>query len=379
MESKTRTYRAAAIGHTSRGDYGHDIDMSIADISGVELVAIADPDETGRGVAQDRTGAPRAYADYRTMLERERPDLVLICPRWCDQRTAMILACIEAGVRGIYCEKPFAASLREADALREACRAADVRLVVAHKSRENPYLQWARNQLENGELGRLEVMRAHGKCDRRAGGMDLAVLGPHVFDHMCYLAGPPLWVFGSVTQEGRAATRRDAYAGEEGVGLIAGDRISAMFGFENGVTGYYESFPGDRAGSRWFGIELHCARSILALRSLPRGEAYRYPYGLWMPGTADGTWEPFTIPEWANDSHGIPRESRVEGGWFHRECNRRHVLSLLRWIEDGVPPRDTTTIDDVIVVQEMISGIYASHLAGARLPLPLADRADPLS
>ena len=368
-------YRAVVIGHTGRGNYGHDIDLSFAEIPSVEVVAVADPDEAGRAMAQVRTGAMRSYADYRTMLDRERPDLALVCPRWSDQHQAMIAACCETGVRGVYCEKPLAPSLAEADEIRTLCQATGLRLIVAHRSRENPYMQWARDLLASGEVGRLEAVRAHGKCDHRAGGMDLAVLAPHLFDQMDYFAGSPTWVFGQVTENGRPVTRADAVAGDEGVGLVAGDRISAMYGFPNGVVGYYETYPGDRAGEHWYGIELHCTHGIIALRNLPRGEVYRYPFGLWMPPVEAGKWERVLLPEWEDQATGRPRQG---SDWGH-ESNRRHALSLIRSIEENATPRDTTTVDDVIRVHEMLSGIYWSHLTGSRIPLPLEDRGEPLA
>lgn len=367
-------YRAVAIGDTGHGNYGHDVDLSFARVPRVELVAVADPDEVGRGAAQQRTGAKRAYADYREMLERERPDLALVCPRWCDQHKAMILACIEAGVRGIYSEKPLVPSLVDADEILAKCRATGVKLVVAHCGRENTYVRWARDLVASGEIGRLEAIRAHGKCDRRHGGMDLAVLGVHLFDQMRYLAGAPTWVFAHVTQEGRPVTKADATVGAEGVGRIAGDRIAAQFGFPNGVAGYYESYPGDRSGERWYGIELHCTRGIIALRNLPRGEVYRYAYGFWMPAVDDGVWERVRLPAWDNHPDGHPRQGR---DWTH-ECHHRHVLSLIHAIEEGTEPQDATGVEEAVACHEMIAGIYASHLAGARLPLPLVDRRDPL-
>ncbi|HVA92122.1 MAG TPA: Gfo/Idh/MocA family oxidoreductase, partial [Chloroflexota bacterium] len=263
--SMTSRFRAAVIGHTGHGNYGHHIDASFAEIPAVELVAVADPDDVGRQAAQDRTGAPRSYVDYREMLEQERPNLALVCPRWCDQREAMITACVQAGVQGIYCEKPLAPTLVAADAIQAACGAAGVRLIVAHRSRENPYMQWLRALLADGALGKVEAIRAHGKCDHRAGGLDLAVLGPHLFDQMRYLVGAPLWVSAYVTQAGRPIERADATDGPEGVGSIAGDRISATFAFGDGVLGYYETYRGDRAGEHWYGFEVHCTRGIVAV------------------------------------------------------------------------------------------------------------------
>ncbi|PYJ00013.1 MAG: hypothetical protein DME25_21680 [Verrucomicrobia bacterium] len=61
--------RAAVIGHTGRGDYGHSLDTIFANRPGVELVAVADPDDAGRARAARKIAAPRQYADYRQMLE----------------------------------------------------------------------------------------------------------------------------------------------------------------------------------------------------------------------------------------------------------------------------------------------------------------------
>ena len=83
----------------------------------MDLVAVADPDPEGRAAAGERTGAQRLYADYRQMLADEDLDLVSVCPRMPDCHADMVIACAEAGVRGVFIEKPLTPSLREADAL----------------------------------------------------------------------------------------------------------------------------------------------------------------------------------------------------------------------------------------------------------------------
>lgn len=375
MRFSDKAYRAVAIGHTGHGNYGHYVDTAFSEIPSVSLVAVADPDDNGRREAQARNGTAHAYADYREMLERERPDLALVCPRWPDQHRAMITACAEAGVRGIFSEKPIAPTLADADAIREVCRRNGVRVVVAHRSGEITYMQWARDLIARDEIGRLEALKAHGKCDRRAGGMDLAVLGQHLFDEMRVLAGPASWVHAQVMLEDRPVVRSDATLGDEGVGLIAGNRISATFGFVDGVVGYYETYPGEPAGSEWFGVEAHCANGILAIRNLPKGEVYHYPHGFWLPDPKAGAWERVVLPEWANRPDGTPRTDSD----FTRESNRRIALSLLRAIDENAEPRDATTLDDAVATQEMIAGIYVSHLANSRVTLPLVDRKDPLA
>src|SRR5688572_4849467 len=74
--------KAAIIGHTGAGDYGHGIERIFAGLPGIEVVAVADPHDAGRANVKTACGAARDYADYREMLDKEKPDLVGIGPRW---------------------------------------------------------------------------------------------------------------------------------------------------------------------------------------------------------------------------------------------------------------------------------------------------------
>ena len=73
-----KTYRVAVIGRTGKGNYGHGLDVVWKELDNVEIVAVADPDEKGRAAAAKRLGAKNAYADYRTMLEKEKPQIVSV-------------------------------------------------------------------------------------------------------------------------------------------------------------------------------------------------------------------------------------------------------------------------------------------------------------
>jgi hypothetical protein len=84
--------KAAIIGHTGAGDYGHGIERVFQNMSDVSVVAAADPHEGGRVKAQAASGAAKGYADYRDMLAKEKPDLVAIGPRWATEHHAMARA-----------------------------------------------------------------------------------------------------------------------------------------------------------------------------------------------------------------------------------------------------------------------------------------------
>jgi predicted dehydrogenase len=58
---------------------------------------VADPNEAGRAKAAARSKALRQYGDYRQMLEKEKPHLVCVAPRWTDPHDAMALAALRVG------------------------------------------------------------------------------------------------------------------------------------------------------------------------------------------------------------------------------------------------------------------------------------------
>ena len=96
--AKGSMYRVAVIGRTGRGNYGHGLDVVWNDIGRAKVVAVADEDSKGRTKAAKRLNTQRAYADYRRMLEKERPQIVSVAPRWLDCHRDMVLACAERGV-----------------------------------------------------------------------------------------------------------------------------------------------------------------------------------------------------------------------------------------------------------------------------------------
>jgi predicted dehydrogenase len=364
------TYRAAIIGHTGRGNYGHGLDVAFVGLPGVEIVAVADPDEQGRHRVQAVTGAPRAYADYREMLERERPDLVAVAPRWLDQREAMVVACAQAGVQAIYCEKPFARSLDEADRMLAACDARGVKIAVAHQNRARPAVWLAKELIVKRTIGRLRMIRTFGKQDRRGGGQDLLVLGTHMLDLMRFFAGEARWCHARVVAWGRDATAADVRPADEEGGLIAGDDIVAQYGFDHGITGTYESTRSDDGGgSPYLHTELCGTSGILVFWNDAGAPVFYLPRPFALP---DRTYEwevlhPAPLPEPASTPPGASAQ---------HAANQVLVRDLLAAVEQGRQP--ISSGHDARAALEMILAVYESHRRGTRVCLPLAERTHPL-
>src|SRR5262245_44811827 len=223
-------YRVAVIGRTGKGNYGHSLDTVWLKCDKAEIVAVADENETGRAAAAKRLNAKTAYADYKQMLEKEKPQIVSVADRWPDCHRDMVIACAEHGA-SIFLEKPVAQTLQQADEMVAACEKHHVKCAVAHQTRYSPRVKVAKDLIGGGKIGEVMELRGHGKEDARGGGQDMMVLGTHTFDLMRYLAGDAKWCFARIQQGGKKAVSGDVRQGAEQIGPILGDHITATYGF----------------------------------------------------------------------------------------------------------------------------------------------------
>ncbi|MFH1568321.1 MAG: Gfo/Idh/MocA family oxidoreductase [Gemmatimonadota bacterium] len=354
-----KTYRAAAIGRTGRGGYGHGLHTAYAGVEGVELVAVADEDEGGRAQAMAQTGAPRGYADYQAMLRAEEPDIVSVCPRWVDCHLEMVLACLDAGAH-VYCEKPMTSNLADGD--RIVTRAAELgrKVAVAHQGVYLPRIQAVRHLLGAGRIGRVQALQAHGKQDSRGGGEDMIVLGTHLFNMMRYFAGDVAWMFAHVTAGGREIEPRDVRLPSEPVGPVAGDSVCSYFHFASGVAGFFESRRDQAGSSRRYGMEIVGSEGILSLRGGTGGELMIYPHPVFLPAAPDQRWQPL---------EEVPDQSLAAG-------NQLAIADLIECIESGREP--VSSAGAAVAALEMILGAYESQITGGRVAMPMANRQHPL-
>ena len=353
-----RRYRAAVIGHTGSGDYGHRIHLAFSGIERVEMAALADPDAGGRERAAAACGAARSYADYHKMLDGERLDLVCVCPRWTDQREAMVTACLDAGC-SIYCEKPFATTLDEADRMLAAADRAGAKIAVAHQGVYLRQTQQIKEQLKRGAIGELIEMRAVGKQDRRGGGEDMLVLGTHLFNTMRYFAGDAAWINAQVTMEGQPLSPEHVREPSEPVGLVAGDRVVSCVAFNNDVMGRFESRRNHPAAGRCYGLELIGTEGRIAFNNT--AAAICRDLEMWCPWEHSPQWEPMDLTY----------ESLHEAG------NHHAAADLLEAIEADRAPLSSGR--DATAALEMIHGTYRSQLEGGRVWLPMRERGHPLA
>ncbi len=367
-KAKKPKYKVAVIGRTGRGNYGHGLDIVWNDIDQAQVAAVADEDAKGRAAAAKRLKAPRAYADYRQMLEKEHPQIVSVAARWLDCHRDMVLACAEFGCH-VFLEKPMCQTLEQADEMIAVLEKRNLKLAIAHQTRYSPSLRHVQRAIANGVLGDIVELRGRGKEDRRGGGEDLMVLGTHVMDLMRLFAGDPQWCFARVSDGGKPVTRGEVRDGAEGIGPLAGDEIHATYRFSGTTMGYFSTHRARDGAAKRFGLQLFGTKGILTMTTGALPEIWLVEDPSWQPGRSDARWKRIT-------SAGIDKpETLVDRG--HALGNRLIALDLIAAIETDTQPKGG--MYDGRAALEMILAVYESHRLGAPVDLPLENREHPLS
>ncbi len=365
--SKT-TYRIGVIGSSGRGDYGHGLDTAWFDFPHCQLVAVADDNPEGLSRAASRLKVKETYGDYRELLDRVKPDIACICPRWMDQHRDMAVAAAERGIH-VYMEKPFCRTLKEADEIVAACESTGAKLALALWTRYSPKLETLQRLIQEGAIGKVLEYRARGKEDHRGGGEDLWVLGIHMMDIIRAIGGQPKWCFARVTHQGKPVTKSHVVEGKEGIGPLAGDAVCAMYGMPDASTSYFSSQRNARGDPWRFALQIYGSRGILEIQEgiLPPVKYLADPS--WCPGRSGAQWQDVS-------SAGIGQPEPLRGPQY----KARHALAirdLLQSIEADRQPLCNAV--EARGATEMIAAVFDSHRLGRPVSLPLKTRENPLS
>jgi len=212
-----------------------------AEVPGVEITALCDPDTTRALKVRDEHAPGAAlFADHRELLASGLVDavtvatpVVLHCP--------MTLAALQAGCH-VLCEKPMGMSQVETAQMVAAARAAGKVLQINLSRRYDPFYQTVARLLSEGAVGEIQHMRAirvHTSAPdqgwspgarwfvtRSQGGGIVGDIGVHVGDMM-------QWYCGDVASvSAQTDSRRED--------IDAVDNATALFRFRSGATGVLE-------------------------------------------------------------------------------------------------------------------------------------------
>lgn len=364
-----KTYRAAVIGRTGHGNYGHGLDTVWKDIPGVELVAVADDDKAGLAAAVKRLGVERGFLDYREMLDKVKPDVVTIAQRWVDKHAEMVVACAERGVH-MYMEKPLAPTLADADAMVVACERTHAKLAVGHITRYSPLIDVVKQLIADGKIGRVLEYRARGKEDRRGGAEDTFVLGSHMMNLIRTFGGSPTWCFATVRAGGLPITKADVVEGNEGLGPLAGDAVAATYGLPNDALATFASVRNAGGGKGRFALQICGSAGIIEVTSNYHPQVAILEDPSWSPTRGGGVWKKVS-------SQGIDKPETLIDDTQHAGGNIAVATDLLRAIEEDRQP--LCSVYEARAAIEMIVAAFESQRVGGPIRFPLVTRANPLT
>ncbi|MGH2352576.1 MAG: Gfo/Idh/MocA family protein [Chloroflexota bacterium] len=217
----------------------------LVDCPDAEVVAVYGPTPAKTQQIAQQRGIPRAYSDYEQMLDQARPQAVVVAtPN--DVHHPMALVAIRRGL-AVFCEKPLAVSLAQAEELAAAARSAGVPTAVNFTYRSTNGTRHVERLIRQGCVGDLyhfsisfwQNIRADPRVPlgyrmlRERGGGALLDIGVHMMDVLSWWFGDLAAVCGLIRT---AIPERPTPDGGRGA-VTADDTASFIVRLAGGAAG----------------------------------------------------------------------------------------------------------------------------------------------
>ena len=143
------------VGVVGVGVMGSNHARVLADLAGVKLVGIADPDRKQRDFVSEALGCA-GHADVEALIAGGVDAVTIAAPTHLHRDLA--LTCIRHGVH-VLVEKPIASSVEEGHAIIAAAQRAGVTLMVGHVERFNPAVEAIKEAIRDEDILSIAITR----------------------------------------------------------------------------------------------------------------------------------------------------------------------------------------------------------------------------
>jgi hypothetical protein len=175
--------------------------------------------------------------------------------------------------------------------------------------------------------------------------------------------GEPSWCFASIEQDGKRATNEHVQEGNEGIGPLAGDTVSAMYGMPDGVTAYFGSHREAGGSPSRFGLQILGSQGVIEILTGYLPAAHLLPDPSWSPGRSGAKWVPIS-------SAGVGEPEPLSGD--NNTGNEVACRDLIKAIEEDRLP-ECNVLEGKMTV-EMIAAVFESHRLAGPITIPLKNR-----
>ena len=180
--------RPLRVGVIGVGAMGKNHTRLYSELHGVELVGVADVNET-LAISVAQSYGCKAFAGYNDLLDENLDALSIAVPTTLHKKIALDATKKEINV---LVEKPIADTIENADEIIKAAREKGVKLMVGHVERFNPAIIKLKELIDSGLLGNVVSISAKrvGLYNPRIKDVGIIIdLGTHNIDIMSYLYG----------------------------------------------------------------------------------------------------------------------------------------------------------------------------------------------
>lgn len=356
-----KTYNIAVLGCGSRGAAAG---RAYYDHPRTRLSALCDLVPERCDPLGDELGVESRYGDLDRMIGETGPDIVAI-PTGTEFHHPLALRVLDYGIH-IDIEKPLCVDLEEADEVVAKAAAKGARIAVHHQGRSGAIMRAVERAYRAGRIGELRHITGYGKS--YYGGYGLMNIGTHMINTMLKLAGHCRSVTATGMTDGHPITPADVIPAAGGMGIVAGEHLTATLDFDNGVTANMLQHRYPKAVNpvmEFCGSEGRLMVGNLLYMKDRKG-GMLLPETHYAPGATAAQWE--DLDPIFPDCRRADGVSHVEDLWF--------VEEYVRALDEG---RDhECSGKEGLHVVEVMMGILESAAYGRRVDLPQEDRSQPL-
>ncbi|MFV0375237.1 Gfo/Idh/MocA family protein [Microbacterium sp.] len=337
--------------------------------NGSRITAICDLSDSARASARAEFPEARVTDSIDELLASGLDAVMVLTPD--DTHARIAIRALEAGV-AVFCEKPLAIDLDDADEILRTARRTGTRLYIGHNMRHMPVITLMRQLIADGRIGEVKAVWCrhfvgHGgdyyftdwHADRRHTTGLLLQKGAHDLDVIHWLAGAytdRVAAMGSLSVYGGITDRRDR----------SGERMPDWFSLDNwpptSLTGLHPTIDVEDISM----VTMHLSNGVLASY-----QQCHFTPDYWRNYTVIGTEgrienlgdEPgSTVALWNRRHHNSaePDESFVvptiaDGG--HGGADTLLIAEFLRFVRDG----GITETSPVAAREAVAAGILATE------------------